>query len=464
MLELLKLCGFTEKDIQTELPRIEKAFRKLGLKAEDIERGKQRLTTYYDIELKGLRKALRLCLLEMVKIVLAREEGKEKVIAGYMAPGFEIISAAIVSTSKNISAVHHSSILQMVLGGVFDKLSPVLEAAEQKWLKAGAISHCSNVKTIVGLIALDMIPKPDLLVSSGFLCETAPKTLDILHEIDGIPVWCFDNCQDRESAEYLEGTQRGIDFALNNERRFINRLQDFLGYEITDTMLRDAMQVRSQLGQAVRHLRELIASHDPPPLSTVNDMFISGMVMSAQTLDAIPEAIDAINTLYAELQERADKGIAVVEKGSPRIISILPPHNADPRLEHLLCELGISVVGSDFSFSMPLAWDGNHPLGKTLLQSQSSSLATITARRIPMIIEGCRKLKVAGVLGRYHSGCRIVAADAVLLKEAVERELHIPVLLMEWDAFDPRVYNDEQYRRRLEVFKTMLVKKSNETR
>jgi hypothetical protein len=30
------------------------------------------------------------------------------------------------------------------------------------------------------------------------------------------------------------------------------------------------------------------------------------------------------------------------------------------------------------------------------------------------------------------------------------------VLTLEWENFDPRVYNHEQYKRRLELFKMML--------
>ena len=78
MIELLKMCGFEADEVETELPRIEKAFSKLGITAEDIERGKQRLTKYYDIELKGVRKIFRLCVLELVNSLLVREEGKKR--------------------------------------------------------------------------------------------------------------------------------------------------------------------------------------------------------------------------------------------------------------------------------------------------------------------------------------------------------------------------------------------------
>ena len=66
MIELLELCGFEAQEIDTELPRIKRAFNKLGIDVEDIVEAKQRLRKYYDIELKGVRKVFRLCLKEMV--------------------------------------------------------------------------------------------------------------------------------------------------------------------------------------------------------------------------------------------------------------------------------------------------------------------------------------------------------------------------------------------------------------
>jgi benzoyl-CoA reductase/2-hydroxyglutaryl-CoA dehydratase subunit BcrC/BadD/HgdB len=76
-----------------------------------------------------------------------------------------------------------------------------------------------------------------------------------------------------------------------------------------------------------------------------------------------------------------------------------------------------------------------------------------------MIMEECRRLNVAGVLDRFHAGCRSVAGDAIIFEKAIKKELGIPVLLMEWENFDPRAYNHEQFKSRLEVFKTMLTGK-----
>ena len=85
MIELLKLCGFEADEIESELSRVEKAFNRLGITAGDIERGKQRLTKYYDMKLQGVRKGFGLCIRELVNTVLAREEGKRKILYGFMS-------------------------------------------------------------------------------------------------------------------------------------------------------------------------------------------------------------------------------------------------------------------------------------------------------------------------------------------------------------------------------------------
>jgi hypothetical protein len=47
-----------------------------------------------------------------------------------------------------------------------------------------------------------------------------------------------------------------------------------------------------------------------------------------------------------------------------------------------------------------------------------------------------------GVLGRFHVGCRTVASDALIIKDAIARQLDIPILLLEWASFDRRIYNE----------------------
>ncbi|MFC2070075.1 2-hydroxyacyl-CoA dehydratase [Chloroflexota bacterium] len=456
MIELLKMCGFEAQEIESELPRVEKVFEKVGITAEDIEEAKQRLAKYYDIELQGVRKILRLYIRELLNLVLAREEGKTKILYHIMASQFATIGSACVSKSKKVYVIGSGDIFNVVLGCIFGKMVPILEAAEEKWLKAGAVTHCANPKTLVGLLALDLIPKPDLVVTSGFLCDTAPKTIDLLHELYDIPTCSFDTCQDRETGDYLE-TKRIIDLAAKSMRRVTERVQKIVGFEITDDMLSEVPDARKDLTAISAKLHNLLRWSDPLPLSATHAILLQSLNQLAIDATNLPGVIDAVDTLYGELQERVNKGVGVVEKGAPRIIALNPPHYADPRLEHLIGEVGIALIATEGGgLRAPLEEPPKDPYEVTVAGLLQSSLCASTGPRARIIVEECKRLNVDGVLDRYHAGCRTVTGDAVVVSDIIRKELGLPVLLFEWEGFDPRVYNHEQYKGRLEVFKTML--------
>lgn len=456
MEELLKMCGFEEDEAAAELPRIARTFEKLGISDDDIERGKKRLTIYYDTELKGVRKILQLILRELVNAVMAREDGKEKVLFGFMAPVFEIISSVLATHSNEVLSTQQSWGPLTIMGSIFDKMVPVLEAAERKWLKAGTVAHCANVKSLVGLFALDMLPKPDLLVTTGFSCETAPKTINLLHELYDIPGFCYDTCQDRSFQDYEVESERTIDLVAKSKRKLVERIQEVVGFEITDSMLQEMLDARSELDKAVGNLRHVIENSDPLPISAPHDNLLTVLYTLTLSIDdGLPQAIDAINTLREELQERVDKGVGVVEKGAPRILAMLPAHHGDPRLDHMVGELGMAIVSCDLGFMVPYPGSPQDPYAMMSLHLQGS-IATSLPRRVRLIIDGCKRLKIDGLLNRYHVGCRAVAGDPLIIAEAVGKELGIPVLTLEWENFDPRVYNHEKYKRRLELFKMML--------
>jgi benzoyl-CoA reductase/2-hydroxyglutaryl-CoA dehydratase subunit BcrC/BadD/HgdB len=83
-------------------------------------------------------------------------------------------------------------------------------------------------------------------------------------------------------------------------------------------------------------------------------------------------------------------------------------------------------------------------------------MAQSLADRAKLIVDGCKRWRIDGVLDHFHIGCRGVAGDAIILQEIISKELGIPVLLLEWENFDPRVFNYEEFRTRLEVFKSMM--------
>ena len=345
MRELLTLCGFEQDEIEAQLPRIQKVFDRLGIEAGDIETGKQRLNKFYDMSLKGVRKMFRLYILRCADLVLAREEGKKFIIYGLMSPGADITAAALMTKSKEIYS-GHPGLLSVILGCIFGKLNPALEAAENIWLKAGKVSHCANQKLYTGPMSMGWIPKPDLLVSCGFLCDSAPKTVEIMEELWGVPTYCYDTCKDVETMDDPRAPQV-MSLAARSLRGLVKKIQDVTGIEITDEMLRTAMNAGREFGEISLKLGNLIGESDPLPLGSTHHNLMYRLNRTATEIDNYPDAVDAVSTLYEEVQERVNEGYAAVEKGAPRIFCLMPPSESSPDLEYLIDGLGIANVASE---------------------------------------------------------------------------------------------------------------------
>jgi benzoyl-CoA reductase/2-hydroxyglutaryl-CoA dehydratase subunit BcrC/BadD/HgdB len=272
-----------------------------------------------------------------------------------------------------------------------------------------------------------------------------------------MPVYCWDTCHDRGSGEGESAVNRSIDMTVKSMRGLIKKIEDTVGFEVTDDEVWDALEVRSKFDNAIARVQNLIHSSDPLPLSPTHDniwMCMSSLTFNKET---IVEAIDVANTLYKEVQELVNKGVAAVPKGSPRVLGEVFAHHADPRLEHLACELGIALIAGNSAVMMQFDKKQEDPY-KVMSRDWGAGLSAGLTIKIPMHIDMCRRMHIDGLLNRYHVGCRTVAGDALLIQKAVEKELNIPALLLEWENFDPRVYNHEEYKRRLEVFKTMMTR------
>jgi benzoyl-CoA reductase/2-hydroxyglutaryl-CoA dehydratase subunit BcrC/BadD/HgdB len=462
MIELLKLCGYDSQTIDSDLSRIEKAFQILGIEEQDIDRGKERLRTYYNMDLESVRRAIGLCIKNAVNTVLAREDGRKKIIFSFMAPGMEIIGTALRSKSEDIFVANLNGPLQFLLGSMFDKMVPVLEASEKRWLKAGKAYHCANVKASLGFLSLKLIPEPDLLITSGHLCDTAPKSTDLIQELFGIPVCTYDACVDQEFSEYPD-FKRMVGFSSKSARYLAKRIGEVVGFEISDSMMMESIEARSGISDNVREMKSIMESGDPMPISATHDIVWNCVATLSYSISNLNEPAEVMETAVSEVKAKVEIGEGILEKGAPRILALCPPHYSDPRWEHLPYEYGMALISSETGFFPPYGERTpkieedfrNDPYALMLMGVQSSLNQSLKARTTT-IIEVCKRLQVDGVLNKYHVGCRIGVADALIVKEAIAHQLGIPVLTLEWEGFDPRVMNEEQFSRQLETFRALL--------
>jgi len=455
--DFLKLCGYEPEEIEKERPRIDRAFEIMEIGPDDIKRAEGRLRKYVWVESLGMRKILGIWLKDMVDLVLAKEEGKKTVYTSY--PPIREISAITACASDNVVGACPEVLVTIVMGFIFDKLTPYLEKAESLTLRPG-LAFCSLLKARMGAIAKGLIPIPTLTIPSGLVCDQAPKVDEILHEMYGFPVVYVDTTWDEAQNEYPVVSPRRVKYVAKELENAVNRLAEAIGVVLSDDMVKEFIGRQVEVDVAWQRVLWLTFT-DPMPLSLVDRPLASSLTASSN-LHGIREGVEALSILRDEVQKRIDDGFGIVPRGSPRVWLLLP-NMSDPRIAKLIEGLGIAMpVGlhilpdelryvANYDKFWELRADINLRLG-----SRRSVLAYCR-----QIISACREFQLDGVIMQYHIACHMYDILPLKLKEMVQKELGIPVLLLEGDWYETRDYSAEGYRTRLECF-AELVKASAE--
>ncbi|UCG83131.1 MAG: hypothetical protein JSW38_13350, partial [Dehalococcoidia bacterium] len=226
--ELLKLCSFEPDEIERERPRIDKAFNILGIDEEDIKRGEKRLRQYLDIELLGVRKFLGIWMRELVNLVLAREEHDKIVYSDFPMELRPLMSMMLSTKEKEVYFATPGQILNMTIGQIFDKLTPLQEAGEENGLPPGS-AHCALYQTRLGAMVKGVIPFPDLSVIASYHCDQPSEAEQLLHEVYGVPVVYLDSCPDANWNDFPKFNDYRVRYCGSQARKMFQVFEEMFG-------------------------------------------------------------------------------------------------------------------------------------------------------------------------------------------------------------------------------------------
>jgi len=450
--KFLELCSFEPEEVEKERPRLDRAFELAGIGPADIEKAQQRVTEYFDIELLGVRKVLGIYMRQFLDLVLAREEGK-KIIYSVFPPVARLGLSSILA-SEDVYCHAPELVVDVVMGQMFGKIDPILEAAESSGLPPGT-AQCSLNQARLGAIVKGIAPLPDTTLTSGFFCDQSPKVDELLHEVYGVPNIFVDACIDSGWKEFPEVTPRRVQFYADEQRRARHELNSTMGLDITEDTLRQAAKRYGMLWYAMQQIWEMMKA-DPQPISSV-DLGLFYWMIAIPERQVLQRGLDAIGTLAREVKGRVDAGRGVVEKGAPRVAWPLY-HATDPGIMHMVEGLGLSIPVLIFASITPremvkgqyttpeercaeseLKWGVYHSSGGLLYRYR----------------EVCELWNVDGFIQAITYSCR-ASFSTLMHKRALERDLGIPILGLECDYYDTRSYSAEALRTRVEAFAEML--------
>lgn len=446
----MSLFGLEGEELDREAPRVERAFRFLGISPFDVTVAKERLLKFFSMELLGMRKIWGIALKELVDLVLAKEEGK-KVVYGSFPPLSDLLAAGAMA-SDEIYCSPAEAVIDMVLCALFgeSKISPILDTGEKYGLTS-SLASCSFLKTRLGAIINGVIPVPDLLISSAFLCDQTPKTDEILHELYGIPVAYVDNIFENKGDKWPQDiSPRRIKYFANEIKHCTDEFNKILGCQISEQEIRLAIDAKGKLFRALDELWEFMKA-DPIPLSQNDFGMIANLVYSA-TRRGLREGGETLHILQEEVKRRVSDGKGAVKKGAPRVLLTVPP--MDPSLVAMIENVGLAIpvttLAGTPAANVPISYDSVwEQIADSMMRrrgGQYSSWGYIFQLR-----ELVKTWNVDGVIIFVHIPCRQYQLFPPKAREVME-ELGIPVLMLEGDYVDIRGFNAEQMRTRLETF------------
>jgi benzoyl-CoA reductase/2-hydroxyglutaryl-CoA dehydratase subunit BcrC/BadD/HgdB len=455
--EFLKLCEFTDAELENQKQRIERAFDLLELGPNDLEKAEARVRDTFDIKLLGIRKMLGIWMKEAFDLVLAKEEGKTVIYYGF--PPFQYIGMAIKAGVKSGDDVYVGCpeiILCNVLGQIFDKINPVLEVGEANGLPPGH-ALCSLLQIRVGLLEKGMVPIPDFSIATSYLCDTMPKVEEFMQRKYGYPVAYLDNCLDAPWGTYPEydtETARYLGAHLNN---LFAELKEKLGIDVNEETWAKARLVAGDGYNAIGRMNELLTA-EPVPLGVVDAQWMF-VLTTACTGAAMKEGPAAMHILNDELEERVKNGIGILPKGSPRVL-VFFNSQSDASINRLVTKVGLQVPHRMLSMAAvtktpePIPFD---TLGEKRAEAAMfNGIYHSTGGWIKRNVDALKDANVDGIIMSYPFSCRPIAMFSQIQKAEIEKATGLPVLMVEMDIYDNRNFSKEGILTRLEAFAEML--------
>lgn len=451
---LFELCDIRPDEIAKERPRIERAFEVLGIEEKDITRGESRLRQYLDVELLGVRKFLGIWMRELVNLVLAREEHDKIVYSDFPMELRPLMSMMLSTNEKEVYFATPGQIINMTMGQIFDKLNPFLEAGEENGLRPGA-AHCALYQTRLGAMVKGVIPFPDWSVIASYHCDQPAEAEELLHEVYGVPVSYLDSCPDPNWGDWPKFNDYRVRYCSSQARKLFKTFEDLIGSQITDDAIRTTNRANAIYRLKFQELVELIGHADPQPISQAS--LAHAFFLNSMPTRDIEGKQEALEILTEEVKGRVERGEGVVEKGAPGVFCTATI-SVDPSITRMIEQTGLAI-----RIQIPY-WLSPWVLTRHPYREWADMIGVGPCLDIPhsceahvaINLENCKAFNVDGAINFYPYSCREWVPTVMITKRVIEKELGVPVLVLEGDCYDTRNYSSGQLRTRVETFAELL--------
>jgi benzoyl-CoA reductase/2-hydroxyglutaryl-CoA dehydratase subunit BcrC/BadD/HgdB len=297
-----------------------------------------------------------------------------------------------------------------------------LETAERDGF---APDMCAYHRSVMGAAHEGLMPVPSFLIATTCPCTAGITTMENLARHFHRDLFVLHVPQDP--------TPSNVAYYVGQLEDMISFIEDHTGRRLDPARLREALALTNEAREILKEAYAL-ASHVPSPASS-RDLRDLGVALPL--VMGTPAAVDVANVFRDTFKDRIARGMSGVPSESTR----LPCH--------------ASIVIDELN---NINWDPldlDDPLTSIALRTIAIPLNGPISRRTDSLLELARTYRIHGAVNPCHWGCRQGTGARGMIQQGFSR-LNVPVLNLETDCVDTRVFSEGQVRTRLQAFCEML--------
>ncbi|HHV79408.1 MAG TPA: 2-hydroxyacyl-CoA dehydratase [Firmicutes bacterium] len=330
-------------------------------------------------------------------------------------------------------------------------ISPVALTAAQS--QGYSSDLCSFHRCLVGLLGMELLPRPDAVITTNLMCDGGYRVLENLAAEIGVPHYHIDlplgTTISAAEEDYVAGQLRETWERLKAQLYPSTLQTDKRFWELS---LKRAMQ-ESAAATSYRLRINNLRKQKPGPWRGAEALSYVAMDLLAM---GCQEGTAYFKALESSLAARVASATPAIPDETYRLIWLhLRPYTDAQLLNHIELNWKALIAFNDYSYvhwAPPEPDKPWHSLASRMLRHPSWGPAE---RRVALVLKLIKEYDADGVIQFDHWGCRQSTGMGSLLRQAL-RKNGIPFLELDGDCVDPRSASAGQHRSRVDAFMEVL--------
>ena len=310
------------------------------------------------------------------------------------------------------------------------------------------------------------MPKPTLLLSSGYFCDTRYKWFQALGRYLDAPVWLLEMPHPGVMESLAEGAQQyAIEFLVKELREFTAFLEHLLGRRMDWDRLDEIVTNLIEMNRMWYEVNELRKAK-PCPMHSRD--FWSSMPASLYVAADPKKTADLYQDMYNEVKEKVERKEGAIPEEKYRLaFAELPPWHGLEFFDEL-AERGWNFLVESWSYHPP------KPIDLSGVSDPLERIARHTYQFFAGFFEGAhragehlgyfgypyleyiREYKCDGLVTHPLLTCRTATNHLTYVQDRLMKVLKVPTLVIEGDIVDLKLFNPEEALKKAEAFEETM--------